>query len=407
MRLVCPNCGAQYEVDDRVIPDSGRDVQCSSCGHAWYQMPAHMDAEEEPPLTEPDGAEVADADEDPGLEPEPEVEPEVVPELGREPEPELEQILEQQIREGRPPASETLDQSASETLDEPASETLDEPASETLDEPASETLDEKVSAAVDAALGFETEALAEDAPDTVPDAAPDTVPDTAAPAVESDTAPAVDRYAADEGEDDVAPPPSGIAGMATPRRELDQNLRAILQEEVAREMQARAAKDEPRPAAAVPGFVPAAAPSPAKPKGAPGLIDETLAGRDDETTDSGPVDTDEPAADTLDAVQAKAPRRDLFPDIEEINSTLDSHAPADEGSYDEEPEARGGFSRGFFAVIFIAALALAMYLVAPRLAETIPALEPALTAYVGAVNGARETLEGLLQRMTDSIDSSE
>lgn len=37
MRLVCPNCGAQYEVDPSVIPDTGRDVQCSSCGHAWFQ----------------------------------------------------------------------------------------------------------------------------------------------------------------------------------------------------------------------------------------------------------------------------------------------------------------------------------------------------------------------------------
>lgn len=45
MRLICPNCGAQYEVDDKVIPDTGRDVQCSNCGHTWFQQPAHMDAE--------------------------------------------------------------------------------------------------------------------------------------------------------------------------------------------------------------------------------------------------------------------------------------------------------------------------------------------------------------------------
>lgn len=44
MRLICPNCGAQYEVDDRVIPDAGRDVQCSNCGHAWYQVPPIRDA---------------------------------------------------------------------------------------------------------------------------------------------------------------------------------------------------------------------------------------------------------------------------------------------------------------------------------------------------------------------------
>jgi predicted Zn finger-like uncharacterized protein len=45
MRLICPNCGAQYEVDDQVIPDTGRDVQCSNCGHTWFQQPAHLDQE--------------------------------------------------------------------------------------------------------------------------------------------------------------------------------------------------------------------------------------------------------------------------------------------------------------------------------------------------------------------------
>jgi predicted Zn finger-like uncharacterized protein len=42
MRLTCPNCKAQYEVADRVIPDGGRDVQCSSCGNTWFQYPAEV-----------------------------------------------------------------------------------------------------------------------------------------------------------------------------------------------------------------------------------------------------------------------------------------------------------------------------------------------------------------------------
>ncbi|UWQ92167.1 zinc-ribbon domain-containing protein [Rhodobacteraceae bacterium M382] len=37
MRLTCPNCGAQYEVPDGVIPTEGRDVQCSNCGNTWFQ----------------------------------------------------------------------------------------------------------------------------------------------------------------------------------------------------------------------------------------------------------------------------------------------------------------------------------------------------------------------------------
>ena len=37
MRLICPNCDAQYEVPDDVMPPEGRDVQCSNCGNTWYQ----------------------------------------------------------------------------------------------------------------------------------------------------------------------------------------------------------------------------------------------------------------------------------------------------------------------------------------------------------------------------------
>lgn len=40
MRLICPSCGAQYEVPDDVIPDEGRDVQCSNCGNTWFQQHA-------------------------------------------------------------------------------------------------------------------------------------------------------------------------------------------------------------------------------------------------------------------------------------------------------------------------------------------------------------------------------
>ncbi len=42
MRLICPNCDAQYEVADSAIPDDGRDVQCSSCGQTWFQKSVHM-----------------------------------------------------------------------------------------------------------------------------------------------------------------------------------------------------------------------------------------------------------------------------------------------------------------------------------------------------------------------------
>ena len=40
MRLICPNCDAQYEVADDVIPPEGRDVQCSNCAKTWFQESA-------------------------------------------------------------------------------------------------------------------------------------------------------------------------------------------------------------------------------------------------------------------------------------------------------------------------------------------------------------------------------
>lgn len=48
MRLICPNCDAQYEVPDEVVPTDGRDVQCSNCGQTWFQHhPDHMPQEED------------------------------------------------------------------------------------------------------------------------------------------------------------------------------------------------------------------------------------------------------------------------------------------------------------------------------------------------------------------------
>ena len=54
MRLVCPNCDAQYEVGSDAIPKAGRDVQCSSCGQTWFQ--AHPDFQPPAPEPEPEPA---------------------------------------------------------------------------------------------------------------------------------------------------------------------------------------------------------------------------------------------------------------------------------------------------------------------------------------------------------------
>ena len=81
MRLICPNCGAQYEVPEDVIPENGRDVQCSNCGDTWFQPSAQM-------LADQDEAESPTAAPARQPEPEPEPEPEYVePEPDPVPEP--------------------------------------------------------------------------------------------------------------------------------------------------------------------------------------------------------------------------------------------------------------------------------------------------------------------------------
>jgi predicted Zn finger-like uncharacterized protein len=36
MRLNCPNCGAEYEVSEGMIPPAGRHVQCTACHTRWF-----------------------------------------------------------------------------------------------------------------------------------------------------------------------------------------------------------------------------------------------------------------------------------------------------------------------------------------------------------------------------------
>lgn len=63
MRVTCPSCGAVYEVPDDAIPDEGRDVQCTNCGHGWFLLhpaaaaaataPARPPRPAPPPVAEP------------------------------------------------------------------------------------------------------------------------------------------------------------------------------------------------------------------------------------------------------------------------------------------------------------------------------------------------------------------
>jgi predicted Zn finger-like uncharacterized protein len=86
MRLTCPNCSAQYEVPDEVIPEEGRDVQCSNCDQTWFQAKHPTDEISEPAQVEDDAVEAKGSEDEmpeaaveettakPHVEPEPEPE---------------------------------------------------------------------------------------------------------------------------------------------------------------------------------------------------------------------------------------------------------------------------------------------------------------------------------------------
>lgn len=99
MRLTCPNCGAQYEVPDEVIPTEGRDVQCSNCGNTWFQThPNHIqpEAEETAPRPETGDLRAAFRDE-PAPEPEAET-PQPAPAPRAEVDPSVADILRKEAQ---------------------------------------------------------------------------------------------------------------------------------------------------------------------------------------------------------------------------------------------------------------------------------------------------------------------
>ena len=103
------------------------------------------------------------------------------------------------------------------------------------------------------------------------------------------------------------------------------------------------------------------------------------------------------------AHEADARRRELLPDIEEINSTLRPDAVMNDAGTDanDMAPARSGFRRGFIMVVVVALIALAIYIFAPQISAAVPQAEPVLTSYVDWVNGLRLWLDGQVQGFID------
>jgi hypothetical protein len=246
--------------------------------------------------------------------------------------------------------------------------------------PASATVspsDPKPSSAPASAPGF---APAADHP-----SAPVPAPESDAP--KSSNAPEAD--APDSEDDDSAP---DTAAMTPPplaaRRGLDESLMAVLREEADRETAVRRA-ETPR----------------AEPRG---LESQTDLGLEDT---SGAAGAAKAVRDRLARLRGPEPepekpaaRRDLLPDIEEINSTLRAStenrgaaAGDDLSPAQNKPAADNGFRSGFSLMLLIAVVLVVIYVAAPRLAEQFPAAQGALAQYVAGVDSMRIWLDGTMK----------
>ncbi|WP_371226226.1 zinc-ribbon domain-containing protein [Roseovarius sp. 2305UL8-3] len=284
MRLTCPNCGAQYEVPDEVIPESGRDVQCSNCGDTWFQHhPDHAPDPEEAPSEEPSWDAPSEAEE--------------VEEVQAEPAPEPEREEDTEDEDSEEQGEETPEP------DGPTRKELDPEVADVLREEAER---ERAARAAEGSESLETQP----------------------------------ELGLNEGADEAD------------RR--------------AKEAQARMARLRGEPEA-------------------------------DPDEDDGP----DPGT-----------RRNLLPDIDEINSSLssDSTDPGMVEPHDTHDAATarqsGGFRRGFLTMVLLAVIGLLLYVFAPQLAAAVPALEGALAAYVEMVNGLRGWLDQLIGGLMGAADGT-
>lgn len=281
MRLTCPNCGAQYQVPDDVIPPEGRDVQCSNCGNTWFQA--------------------------------------------------------------SPDAADTLPETEDAMAANPADDLAD----------------------------------ADVAQDPVSDPVPDPEPEPELEPEETDLA----EPDAPEQEEPAETPPEPV------RQELDSAISDILRQEAEREAELRAAEST-------------------------GLESQPELGLEESQPDES-AERARQARDRMTRIRGEEPeakaeetktamRRELLPDIEEINSTLrasDMPAGADVGELPSGPAApvrRSGFLRGFSVALLIGAFLVLSYANAPRIARSLPQADPALSAYVATVDQARYWLDARL-----------
>lgn len=405
MRLICPKCSAQYEVDDAAIPDSGREVQCSACGDIWFQPGAAL-APAPLPLGQPAGA-------DPGDDPVARAISRIVSEL--------------------------------ETPADPVTPPPAAPAAEPV-QPAPLPADPDEDAAPDDFA--DTAAEAGGMPPVFP--GPETVgtetPETAA--IASGTVETVAAKPADPADALAALSAATAALRATlteggaeppapPRRPLDSNVLSILREEAERETEARRAEGSLDVAASeaakvvalhtplhdAPASAPRAEPPLTREAPTAPALSPKVSGLPD-FSDLNSPETPE-SAEPLPGFVGDAARTgdDLppppfppelppeLPDAAALASTLAAAQDRRE-ALPSDPAGKAapqgpGFRTGFFGVLLIAALGAAVYVYAGALSALVPPLAPALEIWVGWVNAGRvwvnRTLIGAIATVVHAV----
>lgn len=191
--------------------------------------------------------------------------------------------------------------------------------------------------------------------------------------------------------------PGAEASTETPRparRQIDPNVADILREEAEREARLRRGDPAPQPAPEQEEMSLASEPSNSRERRLAELEGAADA-----------FDTDQISAAV--AAAAGASRREQFPDIEEINSTLRATGDRKEGeasatdvdTIGSANRRRGSVRWGFFLVIILAGIAAGVYAYEGQITKAVPPAGPVLERYVEAVNSARFWLDDMARSL--------
>jgi len=204
-------------------------------------------------------------------------------------------------------------------------------------------------------------------------------------------------------EETSTPPPPHARSRQTPeRKQLDPSVADILRQEAEAEQEARRAKQagllESQPDLGLDG-----AQNPSDDERAR-LAKERMARLRGEENRPAP----QAAAASAGGLGS---RRDLLPDIEEINSTLrtgnerrSADPDLEDTTVSPKYKREGGFKRGFVFVVALASILVLIYVFAPQISEAVPQAEPYLTRYVAAINQGRISLDSSFQNMLQWLD---